>query len=178
MSDRKLILFISMSIDGYITTKDDDLSWLNIVEDGDEDYGYKSVNKRVDTYIVGRKTYDVILKLTNGVLPQSESLKCYVITRQRRESENGVTFINEDIESFINKLKSERGKDIYLDGGGEIVKLMMDKNLIDEYIISVIPIFLGDGKRLFKGGIPTTNIKALPSKHYKSGLVQLHYLKQ
>lgn len=167
-----------MSVDGFIATKDDDLSWLSIVEKEGEDYGYHDLYKNVDTYIVGRATYDVILKITGGVFPQAETLKCFVITRQDIENRDGVEFFNGDIEQLISKLKSEDGKDIVCDGGGEIVKLLMDRNLIDEYIISVIPILLGDGKRLFIGGVDTINLKALPSKSYDTGLVQLHYIKQ
>lgn len=177
MRNRKVILFISMSVDGFIATKDDDLSWLSIVEKEGEDYGYNALNERVDTYIVGRSTYDVILKLTGGKFPQSEKHDCYVITRQKRENENGVTFYNGKIEDLISKLKNEEGKDIYCDGGGQIVKLLMEKNLIDEYIISVIPTILGDGKRLFIGGTKNIKLKAKPSRYFDTGLVQLHYEK-
>jgi dihydrofolate reductase len=98
-----------------------------------------------------------------------------VITRQERENENGVTFYNGDIEKLITRLKNENGKNIYCDGGGQIVKLLMEKNLIDEYRVSIIPIILGDGKRLFKGGTPLINLKALPCIQYESGLIQLQY---
>ena len=149
MDKRKLILYISMSLDGFIATEDDDLSWLSIVEKDGQDYGYKSFIESVDTYIVGRITYDNILKLTGGVFPQAKDYKCYIITRQERKSENGVTFYNGKIEDLIGELKNEDGKNIYCDGGGEIVKLLMEKNLIDEYIVSIIPVILGNGKRLF-----------------------------
>jgi len=174
---RKLVLYISMSVDGFLATKDDDLSWLSIVEKEGEDYGYKSFYKDVDTYIVGKVTYDKILSLTGGVLPQAETMKCYVITRQNIDNKDGVEFYNGDIEALVSKLKSEDGKNLVCDGGGQIVKLLMEKDLIDEYIISVIPIFLGDGKRLFMGVIDTLNLKAKPSRYFESGLVQLHYVK-
>jgi dihydrofolate reductase len=177
MSNRKVILYISMSVDGFIATHDDDLSWLSIVQNGKEDYGYVDFNNQVDTYIVGRKTYEVVLKLTGGDFPQAKQHKCYVITRQDLPNKDGVTFFNGDLEELIITLKKEKGKHIYCDGGGEIVKLLMEKNLIDEYIISVIPTILGDGKRLFKGGINPLKLKAMPSKHFESGLVQLHYVK-
>ncbi len=166
-----------MSLDGFIATHDDDLSWLSIVQNGKEDYGYVDFNNQVDTYIVGRKTYEVVLKLTGGDFPQAKQHKCYVITRQDLPNKDGVTFFNGDLEELIITLKKEKGKHIYCDGGGEIVKLLMEKNLIDEYIISVIPTILGDGKRLFKGGINPLKLKAMPSKHFESGLVQLHYVK-
>lgn len=178
MEKRKVILYISMSIDGFIASKDDDLSWLSVVKKDGEDYGYSDFCKQVDTYIVGRKTYEIVLKLTGGIFPQSEQFNCFVITRKERKNINGITFYNDNIETLINQLKNEEGKDIYCDGGAEIVKLLMNKNLIDEYIISVIPIVLGDGIPLFKGGIPEIKLLAKPSKHYKSGLVQLHYVKK
>ncbi|MCJ8166533.1 dihydrofolate reductase family protein [Pontibacter sp. E15-1] len=177
MSSRKLVLYISMSLDGFIATKDDDLSWLSVVEKEGEDYGYAVFTETVDTYIVGRVTYDIVLKLTGGIFPQAEKYRCYVITRQERAAENGVTFYNGDLEELIRKLKSEKGKNIYCDGGGQIVKLLMENNLIDEYIISVIPILLGDGKRLFLGGTDRIALKAMPSKDFATGLVQLRYVK-
>jgi dihydrofolate reductase len=166
-----------MSLDGFLATKDDDLSWLSVIEKEGIDYGYADFTKSVDTYIVGRSTYDVVLNLTGGEFPQAEQYKCYVITRQERKSENGVTFYNGDIETLVQNIKKEEGGNIYCDGGGQIVKLLMEKNLIDEYIISVIPIILGDGKRLFIGGVPKINIKALPTKTYETGVVQLHYVR-
>lgn len=177
MSKRKLILYISMSLDGFIATKNDDISWLSIVEKTGEDYGYKEFTATVDTYIVGRATYDIILKLTGGVFPQAEQFNCYVITREKRKRENGVTFYNGNIEDLINELKNKDGKNIYCDGGGQIVKLLMNKNLIDEYIISIIPIILGDGKRLFTGETPMIKLNSITSKKYETGLIQLHFEK-
>ena len=166
-----------MSLDGFLATKDDDLSWLSIVEKEGEDYGYQLLQEQVDTYIVGRRTYDTILKLTGGEFPQSKIYDCYVITRQQRENENGVTFYNGKIDDLINKLKSKKGKNIYCDGGGQIVKMLMGKNLIDEYIISVIPILLGDGVRLFPGGTESILLKSQSCQYFDTGLVQLHYKK-
>lgn len=175
MSNRKVILFISMSLDGFIAKKDDDISWLSIVEKKGEDYGYADISERVDTYIIGRKTYDVVLQLTGGEFPQSKQFDCYVITRKKRKNDNGVTFYNGNIEDLIIKLKSKPGKHIYCDGGGQVVKLLMEKNLIDEYIISIIPIILGDGIRLFTGGTETIKLKAKPAKYFSTGLVQLYF---
>jgi dihydrofolate reductase len=175
---RKVVLYISMSLDGFIATKDDDLSWLSMVQKEGEDYGYAAFNESVDSYIVGRKTYDKVLELTGGVFPAAEQHKCYVITREERENKAGISFFNGDIATLISKLKQEEGKKIYCDGGSEIVKLLMDNDLIDEFIISVIPIILGDGKRLFKGSTPSFELSLLESKKYETGLVQLHYIRK
>ena len=175
MIKRKVILYISMSLDGYIATADDDLSWLSIVEAEGEDYGYADLNATVDTYIVGRKTYEKVLSLTGGEFPQAGQLDCYVITRKERKDENGVRFYNGEIGDLIRDLRTREGKHIYCDGGAEIVQLLMQEQLIDEYTISIIPIMLGDGKRLFKGATPPMQLEAISSKKYPSGLIQLHY---
>lgn len=175
--ERKVVLYISMSLDGFIATNDDDLSWLSIAQKEGLDYGYAAIQERSDTYIVGRKTYDIVLGLTGGVFEQANLFDCYVITRQQKESENGVSFFNGNIETLINELKSKDGKDIYCDGGGQIVKLLMEKNLIDEYIITVMPIVLGDGKLLFIGGNQKIDIELVKSEQFETGVVQLHYKK-
>ncbi len=176
MNKRKVVLYICMSLDGFIATEDDDISWLSMVEKEGEDYGYTEFSKSIDTYIVGRKTYDKVLQLTRGEFPLAKMYDCYIITRQERANENGVTFYNGDLEELIARFKSGKGKNIYCDGGGEIVKLLMEKNLIDEYIISVIPIILGEGKRLFSGGTPEIHLSTRPFRQYDTGLVQLHYI--
>jgi dihydrofolate reductase len=176
MNNRKVLLYICMSLDGFIATKDDGLDWLSVVEKEGEDYGYHKTHDNTDTYIVGRKTYDTVLKLTGGDFPPSKQYKCYVITRQNKADEDGITFYNGDVQALIAQLKNEEGKNIYCDGGAQIVKILMDKNLIDEYIISIIPIILGDGKRLFAGETPMINLKAVSSQQYDTGLVQLRYV--
>jgi dihydrofolate reductase len=76
---------------------------------------------------------------------------------------------------LVDDLKRNGRKNIYCDGGGEIVHLLMENRLIDEYIISIIPTIRGDGKRLFLGGTPPSNITLRSVKKFESGLVQLRY---
>ncbi|MFY0606984.1 MAG: dihydrofolate reductase [Cyclobacteriaceae bacterium] len=177
MKERKLTLYISMSLDGFLATKDDDISWLSMVEQPGEDYGYYTFTEQVDTYIVGNQTYETVMKLTGGEFPQAKQYDCYVITRQSKEPVDGITYYSGDIKTLVTKLKNKPGGTIYCDGGGQIVKLLMEHNHIDEYIISIIPIILGDGKRLFHGGIEGFKLKAQDCKKYDSGLVQLTYTK-
>lgn len=174
MSARKLVLFISMSLDGFIATKEDDLSWLSTVARDGEDYGYGAMMARSDTYLVGRRTYEIVKNLCGGEFPQAQSHTCYILSRELRQEE-GVQFYKGDVEQLIGELKSKPGKDIYCDGGSQVVKTLMEKNLIDEYIISVIPLVLGEGIRLFAGGIDQIPLKLLGAESYPSGLVQLRY---
>lgn len=164
-----------MSLDGYLAGADDKLDFLSTVAEDGEDYGYKDFTNGVDTYIVGRKTYEVVLALCNGVFPQASQYKCYVLTRREKQNENGIVFYNGDIKTLINTLKAQKGKHIYCDGGGQIVSMLLAEGLIDEMIISVVPYLLGGGKRLFSGDYSEGKIKLLSTKNYPSGLVQLHY---
>jgi dihydrofolate reductase len=166
-----------MSLDGFIATKDDDITFLNVADKEGEDYGYAEFTSGIDTYIIGRKTYDKVLSMV-GHLPQAKQFNCYVITRQEREPEHGITFYSGDIEDLIKSIRSTPGKNIYCDGGGEIIKLLMERDLIDEYIVSVIPTLLGEGKRLFIGGTSSFRLEAFPPKFFDTGLVQLRYVRR
>ena len=173
---RKVVLYIAMSLDGFIATKEDEIDWLDTINHGDNDYGYSAFTSEVDTYIVGKRTYDVVLKLTDGVFAQSEKFDCYVLTRTPKATENGVQFYSGEIKTLIEEIKSKPGKNIYCDGGGKIVSLLLKDRLIDEIIVSVIPILLGDGIRLFPGTeMDHQLLKAISSKQHDNGLIQLTY---
>lgn len=171
---RKVVLYIATSLDGYIAGSDDDLSWLSIVEKEGEDYGYGKFIATVDTVIVGRKTYDKVLSM--GIEFPHADKDCYIITRNKRTPEGNVKFYTGYLKTLISSLKSQPGKTIFCDGGAEIVALLLKDHLIDEFIISVIPVFLGSGTRLFKDGRPGGNLQFISSQSFASGLVQLHYV--
>lgn len=169
-----------MSLDGYVASKDDDLSFLSTVEVEGEDYGYTAFTQQIDTYIVGYKTYEVIKKLLAGQFPQAQQYpQCYVISRQERNPVDRVIFYRGDVLTLIQELKSQVSpKNIYCDGGPQIAKLLLEHQLIDEFIISIIPVLLGDGKKLFQEGIPYQQLQLRDTRTYPSGLVKLHYSKR
>lgn len=173
MANRKLVLYIAMSVDGYIAGPGESLDFLSMVERVGEDYGYSAFTATIDTVILGRRTYDKVLSMGHEYPGSVQQL--FVITRGERPSEGRVTFYNSDPASLVNKLKSMEGKDIYCDGGAEIVHLLMKDNLVDELTISVIPTLLGGGISLFKPGFAKTNLELLSCKAFETGLVQLHY---
>ncbi len=172
---RKIYLYISMSLDGYVATKDDNLDFLNPMMVEGEDYGHTAFSSQIDTYMVGRKTYQVVTNLLNGGFPQSEQYKkVYVITRQPIPNKGNITFYNGDLKQLVAKLKSQQSeRHIYCDGGPTLVKALLELEAIDEFIISIIPVILGDGKRLFLEGLPKLELKLVESQHFDTGLVQL-----
>lgn len=172
---RKISLFIAISLDGYIAKPNNDLSFLKIVEKEGEDYGYAKFTSAIDTLIVGRKTYDYVLKEIGSSHYDNGERDIYVITRTPKPNKGRVTFYTGDIAELVKKLKSENGKDIYCDGGAEVINKLLKLDLIDEYIISIIPILLGNGTRLFKDGRPEQLLELISSKSFDTGLMQLHY---
>lgn len=170
---RKLILYIATSLDGYITKPNDDLGFLSIVQQEGQDYGYADFVKTVDAVIVGRKTYDKVISMGYD-FPHSDK-DAYIITRTPRPNIGSVKFYTGGIKTLVEKLKSESGKNIFCDGGAEIVNELLKENLIDEFIISVIPILVGNGTKLFKDGRPEQKLELVSVKSFDKGLTQLHY---
>jgi dihydrofolate reductase len=172
---RILSLFIAASLDGYIAKPDDDLSFLKLVEKEGEDYGYADFISTVDTIILGRKTYDWVLREIGTSHYDHGERDVYVITRTERPGVGKTKFYTGDLIEFVRRLKSERGKNIYCDGGAEIINELLKEDLVDELIISVIPVLLGQGTRLFKDGRPEQLLGFVSSRSFDSGLIQLHY---
>lgn len=172
---RKVKLFIAMSLDGFIAKPNDDLSFLKVVERDGEDYGYTAFSETVDTVILGRKTFDWVADQIGTDHYDDGEKKIYVITRSQRENTDNITFYSGALSSLVNELKAEKGKDIYCDGGGQVVNSLLKDDLIDEIILSVIPILVGDGTRLFEKGRPEHDLFLDSVKHFDSGLVQMYY---
>ena len=170
---RKVILYISMSLDGYIAGPNESLDFLSRMEVPGEDYGYFSFTDSVDTVIWGRKTYDKVKSLVEELPHQDKAL--YVISRTRTGTEGHAQYHN-DVIQLIHTLRESPGKHIYCDGGGGIVFELLRHRMIDQLIVSVIPHLLGSGTPLFREGRPEQQLTLKSCITYPSGLVQLSYL--
>lgn len=172
---RKVILYIATSLDGYIAKPNDDLSFLKLVEKEGEDYGYAEFTASIDTIILGRKTYDWVIREIGTSHYDNGERDVYVITRTAKPNVGKTRFYTGNLTELIQQLKKENGKNIYCDGGAEIVNELMKNDLIDEFIISIVPILVGNGTRLFKDGRPEQHLELVNSKTFETGLTQLHY---
>ncbi len=168
---RKVILFIASSLDGYIARTSGDVDWLFT----DQDYGYTDFFARVDTVIMGRRTYEQVLSF--GEHPY-KGTQGFVFSRTYGgERDENVTFISDDIKVFIEGLKGDTGKDIWLVGGSEIIQSCIRHDLIDEFIISVHPIILGEGIPLFRSPLPMRTLSFQNCRAFDTGLLQLKYVR-
>lgn len=170
---RKVVVYIACSLDGYIAKPNDDLSFLSVVEQEGEDYGYHDFIATVDTVIMGRKTYDWVMRQVSE-FPHADK-EAYIITRTERPAVGKISFYVGDIKELIQHLKQKEGKNIFVDGGAEVIHALLQEDLIDAFYISIIPILLGGGVRLFKEGFKDQALQLHHVKHFKTGLVQLHY---
>lgn len=173
MTDRKIILYIAVSLDGYIAGNDGSLDFLSLVENPSEDYGYLEFTKSIDTVVMGRKTYDKVLSF--GIDFPHKNKKCFVVTKTKQGKDDNVEFWNKDPGELIRNLLDQEGKNIFIDGGAALVDALMKLDLIDRYILSTVPVFIGDGIPLFKPGRPNMKLQLLHSVSYSSGLVQNWY---
>ena len=172
---RKLSLFIAASLDGYIAKPNDDLSFLKLVEKAGEDYGYAEFTSTIDSIIIGRKTFDYVLKEIGTSHYDNGERDIYVITRTERPSMGKIQFYTGNLTEFVQKLKNQNGKNIYCDGGAEVINELLKNDLIDEFIISVIPVLVGSGTRLFNDGRPEQQLELVLTKTFDTGLIQMHY---
>jgi dihydrofolate reductase len=174
----KVTLYIACSLDGFIARPDGNLDWLNSFPNPDNiDHGYDELLKRTSCIIMGRKTYDVILGFGMG-WPYPNHVT-YVLSNDRAfKPETPETFIlNGDIVSALDKIKLSSDKDIWLAGGGQVVTYFLNNDLIDEMIISVIPVILGDGLPLFPDRPKGSSWVLTGHIAYPTGIVSLIYLK-
>lgn len=172
-TNRKVKLFIAMSLDGFIAKPDGDISFLSQVELEGEDYGYSAFIESVDTIIMGRKTYDKICSI--GIEWPYGDRKVIVLTRNPQPATDQITYYWGNLPELISELKHHEGKHIYCDGGAETIHQLLQNDLIEEMIISIIPVLLGDGIRLFGTDFQEQKLQLVNSGSFEKGLVQLHY---
>lgn len=148
MTNRKLILYIATSLDGFIADEKESLEWL-LKTEGEGDNGYGGFYETIDTVLLGRRTYDWIMKHENGNFPYKDK-KCYVFSKSLKGKNNYVEFMNEDIPAFVKKLKGQEGGDIWIVGGGELLSYFIKERLVDRFIVTFAPALIGRGIPLFK----------------------------
>jgi dihydrofolate reductase len=173
---RKVIFGGANSFDNYFARKDDSVDWLmwsNEVSEIMADYW-----KRFDTIVMGRKTYEVAMRMGagGGAYP---GMKNYVFSRTLKQSPKkkvkNLEIISEDAAEFVRKLKSEEGKDICVMGGGLLAKSLFEANLIDEIGFNIHPVLLGSGIPVFHEMDHQIDLDLLECKVLKNGCVVVTY---
>jgi dihydrofolate reductase len=171
---RKVIVHIATSADGYIARPDGDLEWLTSRPAPAGFYGMDAFTRSIDTKILGRKTYEASRRL--GARFDSKE-RTIVFSRHPPppDAPPGVEFVSEAIGPFVDRLRAQPGKDIWLMGGGEIIASFLDERAIDEFVVSVAPVFIGEGIPLIARRHRHVPLELLSVERFADGLAQTRY---
>ena len=172
---RKIIVYIATSADGYIARPDGSVDWLERPRPKDN-YGMGEFFNTIDTILWGRKTFEPLLKSGEGASSYGSRITNYVFLHHPPEGRvPGAEFVREPIESFVPRLRAEPGKHLWMMGGAGIIASFLDAGEIDEFIIHVIPIFIGEGIPLIQARHRTVRLHLLSATTFPDGVVRLHY---
>src|SRR6266568_2217687 len=176
---RKIIVHIATSADGFIARADGSVDWLDRPNQKG-DYGMGVFYKSIDTILWGRKTCDMALEFQKKGVTGSAfdtKIKNYVFTRGPlpAAAPAGVEFVSEPIKAFATRLRKKKGKHIWMMGGASIIASFLDEGEIDDFMIHVIPTFIGEGIPLIAPDRRTVPLKLISCTKFPDGVVKLHY---
>lgn len=160
-----------MSLDGCIARHDGGLDFLAIVERQGEDYGYKAFADSVDAIAMGRNTWEVVRAFPAWPF---HGKRVVVATRRPGDATHGEELTDEAPAALLSRLHREGVRRLYVDGG-KLVSSCLAAGVLDELTVSVVPIVLGEGARLFSPGVGEHRLVRTAVRAYDSGLVQLVY---
>lgn len=169
---KKIIAYLAVSADGYIARSDGDVGWLDRPRPPG-DYGMGEFYRLVDTVLLGRKTWEAGSKLGQSSFPGKKN---YVFSKTvKPPATAGVELVDENPADFAARVRKEKGKDIWMVGGAALIASFLDAGQIDEFILHVIPILLGEGIPLLEPRSREVPLDLLSSRAFPDGVVRLHY---
>jgi dihydrofolate reductase len=175
MDKRSIIAQIAISADGFIARADGNFDWLNEIPDPPDHYGMGAFLEKIDTILWGRKTWEQSLA-SGGPGAFGPQFRNYVFSSHPPDSTRADSeFVREPVDAFARRLRSERGKDIWIMGGGGLIASFLDAGEIDEFSISVVPVFIGEGIPLIAPRPRHVGLALQSTKQFSNGVVQLNY---
>src|SRR3954470_20732405 len=178
---RKIITYISTSADGYIARPDGNFDWLNRPRPAGN-YGMGAFYKSIDTILWGRKTYELALEFQNRGVEGTAfdpKVKNYVFSRQPAQltasTPPAVELVREPISAFAKRLRAVPGKNVWMMGGAGLIGSFLDCGEIDEFILHVIPILIGEGIPLIAPRHREVPLSLRSCRRFADGVVRLHY---
>jgi dihydrofolate reductase len=172
---RKVIVHIGTSADGYIARPDGDLEWLTSRPKPAGFYGMSAFMKSIDTKLLGRRTYELSRRL--GATFDAKNGRTVVFSRHAAPADAppAVEFVSGEIAPFVSGLREQPGKNIWLMGGGDLIASFLDARAIDEFVVTVAPVFIGDGIPLIARRHRNVPLDLLSVERFDDGVVQLRY---
>ena len=169
---RKLIAYLATSVDGFIARPDGDVAWLDRPRPADG-YGMHTFLRSVDTVVMGRVTWEVGQKLGGAVV---EGKRNIVLSRTLPSYGcPGATVENIEPAAFAEKLRSEKGRNVWLMGGADVFGSFLAAGALDELVIHVVPVLIGTGIPLLDAQPRQAELTLRSTRRFADGVVKLHY---
>lgn len=166
---RRIRYQVAMSLDGYIAGPEGEADWIIM----DPDIDFAALFEQFDTFLMGRGTFEPMVRAGQGETPGA---KTFVFSRTLRQQDYpGVTVVAEGAEETVAALRAEPGKDIWLFGGGLLFRSLLGAGLVDTVEVAIMPVLLGGGIALLPPPAGQTKLKLTGHKVYKTGIVLLEY---
>lgn len=167
---RKVRYAVAMSLDGYIAGPNGEADWITM----DPDIDFDAYNARFDAMLIGRRTFETFAHAGGGTTP---GMQVYVCSRTLRQADHpSVTILGDNSEKEIARLRRAKGKDIWLFGGGDLFRSLLDAGLVDSVEVGLIPVLLSQGIPLLPPGPKRAKLKLTSHKVYpKTGIIGLEY---
>src|SRR5216110_1615131 len=171
---RKVTFGGAPSLDGYFARKNDAVDWL--MGSSDAARLMTAYWKKIDTIVMGRKTYEAALKMSKGKENLYSGIKSYVFSRTLKPRKDGpLEIVSGDAVQFVRRLKRTKGKEICVMGGGDLARSLLDAGLIDEIGFNIHPVLLGEGIPLFHELKRQIDLELLDCRRFKNGCVYVLY---
>jgi dihydrofolate reductase len=165
---RQILLNLAVSLDGYIEGPKGEFDWCFT----DQDYGMTEFLDRTDSLLMGRKSYELLMQTSPDVFAEHT---WYICSNTLADVRPGAQLLRGDAETSVRQLRQSPGRAIWLFGGARLTASLLDAGLVDELILSVHPVLLGGGMRLFPDRADRLHLDLLGHAEYHTGLVQLRY---
>ncbi|HEX5654704.1 MAG TPA: dihydrofolate reductase family protein [Chitinophagaceae bacterium] len=165
---RKIVAGFAISLDGYIEGPTGEYDWIVM----DPEFDFTGHMKRFDSFFFGRIAYEKLLAEGNTSFP---GIKNYVFSNSITAVDKNFTLLKGDTRDLVSAIKKQEGKDIAVYGGANLLSSLLDLDLVDELMMSVIPIVLGQGKPMAGLIKQRVYLKLVETKRFSSGTVQLTY---
>lgn len=173
---KKVILYIAVSLDGYIADENEGVDWIKGQDESVElDDTFTPFFNLIDTVIMGKRTYDqIITKLSPDQWPYIGATTFVITHYDESKNTDHICFRNISVCQLVDELRRQSGKNIWICGGAQIVRQLIEKDMIDTYHLAVIPVVLGGGIRLFDTSSPKIELALSEAKEY-NGIMELTY---
>jgi len=175
MQVMKVILFIATTLDGYIARDNGSVDFLDPFNESGENYGFNDLLQSVSAIVMGNTTFEEYHSYPQ-FFEGYKGKDLYIFSRDATKKHPKVTFTHDNPMKFLSNLQTD--KDIWLLGGSKLIKSFQNEDLIDEYIITIIPVIIGSGIPLFRKPGLDIHLKLEKTESFESGVVNLYYTKK